>query len=47
MLRAGLIGALVSGVVGMLVNDLGTAVLSMAVALAVPLVLHAGVRATA
>ncbi|MFI7127222.1 hypothetical protein ACIBQ1_16110 [Nonomuraea sp. NPDC050153] len=44
MLRAGLVGALVSGVVGMLVNDSGTAVLSMAVALAVPLVLHAGVR---
>ncbi|MEV0612392.1 hypothetical protein AB0I81_03640 [Nonomuraea sp. NPDC050404] len=46
MLRAGLIGALVSGVVGMLVNDSGTAVLSMAVALAVPLVLHAGVRSS-
>lgn len=44
MLRAGLVGALVSGVVGMLVNDSGTAVLSMVVALAVPLVLHAGVR---
>ncbi|MFD0476998.1 hypothetical protein ACFQ0B_58880 [Nonomuraea thailandensis] len=44
MLRAGLVGALASGVVGMLVNDSGTAVLSMAVALAVPLVLHAGVR---
>ncbi|MEV0587001.1 hypothetical protein [Nonomuraea sp. NPDC050310] len=44
MLRAGLIGALVSGGVGMLVNDSGTAVLSMAVALAVPLVLYAGVR---
>ncbi|WP_344482258.1 hypothetical protein [Nonomuraea monospora] len=44
MLRAGLVGALVSGVVGMLVNDSGTAVLSMAVAMAVPLVLHAGVR---
>ncbi|GAA3202488.1 hypothetical protein [Nonomuraea helvata] len=44
MLRAGLVGALVSGVVGMLVNDSGTAVLSMAVALAVPLVLYAGVR---
>ncbi|SEG97264.1 hypothetical protein SAMN05444920_110299 [Nonomuraea solani] len=44
MLRAGLIGAMVSGVVGMLVNDSGTAVLSMVVALAVPLVLHAGVR---
>jgi hypothetical protein len=44
MLRAGLLGALASGVVGMLVNDSGTAVLSMVVALAVPLVLHAGVR---
>lgn len=44
MLRAGLIGALVSGVIGMLVNDSGTAVLSMAVALAVPLVLYAGLR---
>ncbi|WP_090931340.1 hypothetical protein [Nonomuraea jiangxiensis] len=47
MLRAGLIGALVSGVIGMLVNDSGTAVLSMVVALSVPLVLHAGVRAMA
>ncbi|MEO3868035.1 hypothetical protein ABGB18_04305 [Nonomuraea sp. B12E4] len=45
MLRAGLIGALASGVIGMLVNDSGTAVLSMVVALSVPLVLHAGVRA--
>ncbi|MEV7970058.1 hypothetical protein AB0O34_29345 [Sphaerisporangium sp. NPDC088356] len=45
MLRAGLIGALVSGVVGMLVNDSGAAVLSMALALAVPLVLSAGIRA--
>jgi hypothetical protein len=45
MLRAGLLGALVSGVVGMLVNDSGTAVLSMALALAVPLVLSAGIRA--
>ncbi|WP_253779873.1 hypothetical protein [Nonomuraea roseoviolacea] len=44
MLRAGLVGALVSGVVGMLVNDSGTAVLSMAVSLAVPLVLYAGLR---
>ena len=44
MLRAGLIGALVSGVVGMLVNDSGTAVLSMVVALAVPLVLYAGIN---
>ncbi|WP_084963547.1 hypothetical protein [Thermoactinospora rubra] len=43
MLRAGLIGTLVSGVVGMLVNDSGTAVLSMAVALAVPLVLYTGI----
>ncbi|MFC7387854.1 hypothetical protein [Sphaerisporangium rhizosphaerae] len=47
MLRAGLIGALVSGVVGMLVNDSGAAVLSMALALAVPLVLSAGIRALA
>ncbi|MFI7537768.1 hypothetical protein [Streptosporangium sp. NPDC049376] len=44
-LRAGLIGALVSGVVGTLVNDSGAAVLSMALALAVPLVLSVGVRA--
>ncbi|MBO3744846.1 hypothetical protein J5X84_02110 [Streptosporangiaceae bacterium NEAU-GS5] len=44
MLRAGLIGALVSGVVGMLVNDSGSAVLAMALALAVPLTLYAGVR---
>ncbi|MDH2427369.1 hypothetical protein [Sphaerisporangium sp. TRM90804] len=44
MLRAGLVGALVSGVVGMLVNDSGAAVLSMALALAVPLLLSAGVR---
>ncbi|MBG0817066.1 hypothetical protein [Planomonospora sp. ID82291] len=42
-LRAGLIGTLVSGVVGMLVNDSGAAVLSMALALAVPLVLSVGV----
>ncbi|WP_312894968.1 hypothetical protein [Nonomuraea soli] len=47
MLRAGLIGALVSAGVGMLVNDSGTAVLSMAIALAVPLVLYAGVRSMA
>ncbi|GAA3103842.1 hypothetical protein [Streptosporangium carneum] len=44
-LRAGLIGALVSGVVGMLVNDSGAAVLSMALALAVPLTLSVGVKA--
>ncbi|MBB2915012.1 hypothetical protein FHS43_006327 [Streptosporangium becharense] len=44
-LRAGLIGTLISGVVGMLVNDSGAAVLSMALALAVPLTLSAGVRA--
>ncbi len=44
-LKAGLLGALVSGVVGMLVNDSGAAVLSMALALAVPLVLSAGIRA--
>nr|WP_260408402.1 hypothetical protein [Planomonospora venezuelensis] len=42
-LKAGLIGVLVSGVVGMLVNDSGAAVLSMALALAVPLALSAGV----
>lgn len=45
MLKAGLLGALVSGVVGMLVNDSGAAVLSMALALAVPLVLSAGIQA--
>ncbi|MFF3443953.1 hypothetical protein [Streptosporangium sp. NPDC002721] len=44
-LRAGLIGTLVSGVVGMLVNDSGAAVLSMALALAVPLTLSAGISA--
>ncbi|HEX4811913.1 MAG TPA: hypothetical protein VFV66_04080 [Nonomuraea sp.] len=42
-LRAGLIGTLVSGVVGMLVNDSGAAVLSMALALAVPLLLATGI----
>lgn len=42
-LRAGLVGTLVSGVVGMLVNDSGAAVLSMALALAVPLVIATGV----
>ncbi|MEU9889480.1 hypothetical protein [Sphaerisporangium sp. NPDC051011] len=47
MLRAGLIGTLVSGVVGTLVNDSGAAVLSMALALAVPLVLSAGIAALA
>ncbi|RBQ14580.1 hypothetical protein DP939_39785 [Spongiactinospora rosea] len=44
-LRAGLVGTLISGVVGMLVNDSGAAVLSMALALAVPLVIAAGVAA--
>lgn len=44
-LRAGLIGTLVSGVIGMLVNDSGAAVLSMALALAIPLVLSAGIAA--
>ncbi|MFI7468264.1 hypothetical protein [Nonomuraea sp. NPDC049646] len=44
-LRAGLIGTLVSGVIGMLVNDSGAAVLSMALALAVPLLLAAGIGA--
>ncbi|MEW9554281.1 hypothetical protein [Nonomuraea sp. NPDC050783] len=42
-LRAGLIGTLVAGVVGMLVNDSGAAVLSMALALAVPLLLATGI----
>ncbi|MEU8149064.1 hypothetical protein [Nonomuraea sp. NPDC048901] len=44
-LRAGLIGTLVSGVLGMLVNDSGAAVLSMALALAIPLLLSAGISA--
>ncbi|MFG1684712.1 hypothetical protein ACGFNP_31440 [Nonomuraea sp. NPDC049269] len=44
-LRAGLIGTLVSGVIGMLVNDSGAAVLSMALALAIPLLLSAGIAA--
>ncbi|GAA1766634.1 hypothetical protein GCM10009734_88520 [Nonomuraea bangladeshensis] len=42
-LRAGLIGTMVAGVVGMLVNDSGAAVLSMALALAVPLLLATGI----
>jgi hypothetical protein len=44
-LRAGLIGTLVSGVLGMLVNDSGAAVLSMALALAIPLLLSVGISA--
>ncbi|MFF5212085.1 hypothetical protein [Streptosporangium sp. NPDC000396] len=44
-LKAGLIGTLVSGVVGMLVNDSGAAVLSMALALGVPLMLSVGIKA--
>ncbi|GAA3508653.1 hypothetical protein GCM10023075_68500 [Streptosporangium album] len=44
-LKAGLLGTLVSGVVGMLVNDSGAAVLSMALALGVPLVLSVGIKA--
>jgi hypothetical protein len=43
-LKAGLIGTLVSGVVGMLVNDSGAAVLSMALALGVPLTLSVGIK---
>ncbi|MEV5413426.1 hypothetical protein AB0K60_31910 [Thermopolyspora sp. NPDC052614] len=43
MLKAGLIGALVSGVIGTLVNDSGVAVLSMVLALTVPLVLAVGI----
>ncbi|MFI6505519.1 hypothetical protein [Nonomuraea typhae] len=42
-LKAGLIGTLVSGVVGMLVNDSGAAILSMALAMAIPLLLSAGI----
>jgi hypothetical protein len=44
-LKAGLIGTLISGVVGMLVNDSGAAVLSMALALGVPLTLSVGIKA--
>ncbi|WP_327091671.1 hypothetical protein OIE66_13875 [Nonomuraea sp. NBC_01738] len=44
-LKAGLVGTMVSGVIGMLVNDSGAAVLSMALALAVPLLLSAGIAA--
>jgi hypothetical protein len=43
MLRAGLAGTLACGVIGTLVNDSGLAVLSMALALAVPLVLATGI----
>ncbi|MFJ2029678.1 hypothetical protein [Streptosporangium sp. NPDC087985] len=43
-LKAGLVGTLVSGVIGMLVNDSGAAVLSMALALGVPLVLSVGIK---
>ncbi|MFI9555450.1 hypothetical protein [Nonomuraea endophytica] len=42
-LKAGLIGTLVSGVVGMLVNDSGAAILSMALAMAIPLLLSVGI----
>jgi hypothetical protein len=43
MLRAGLAGTLACGVIGTLVNDSGIAVLSMTLALAVPLVLATGI----
>ncbi|GGM91502.1 hypothetical protein GCM10010106_44190 [Thermopolyspora flexuosa] len=43
MLKAGLVGSLVCGVVGTLVNDSGVAVLSMVLGLAVPLVLATGI----
>lgn len=46
-LRAGLVGTLVSGVLGMLVNDSGAAVLSMALALAIPLVISVGIAVPA
>ncbi|MFI6323096.1 hypothetical protein ACIBG8_36590 [Nonomuraea sp. NPDC050556] len=42
-LKAGLTGTLVSGVLGMLVNDSGAAVLAMALALAAPLTISAGI----
>ncbi|MEU0564824.1 hypothetical protein ABZ297_05400 [Nonomuraea sp. NPDC005983] len=45
MLRAGLAGCLTSGVIGTLASDSGIAVLSMTLALAVPLALLAGVQA--
>ncbi|MCW2915914.1 MAG: hypothetical protein JWN52_3982, partial [Actinomycetia bacterium] len=45
MLRAGLMGALVTAVVGTLVNDSGVAVLALALVVAVPFVLVAGIRA--
>lgn len=44
-LRAGLIGTLVSGPIGMLVNDSRAAVPSMALALAVPLLPATGIGA--
>ncbi|MGH3392287.1 MAG: hypothetical protein ACRDOO_25730 [Actinomadura sp.] len=45
MLRAGLMGALVTAVVGFGVNDSGIAVLALALVVAVPIALTAGIRA--
>ncbi|MBC6462156.1 hypothetical protein [Actinomadura sp. HBU206391] len=45
LLRAGLMGALVTAVVGFGVNDSGIAVLALALVVAVPITLAAGIRA--
>jgi hypothetical protein len=45
MLRAGLMGALVTAVVGTLANDSGVAVLALALVVAVPFALVCGIRA--
>jgi hypothetical protein len=45
MLRAGLMGALVTAVVGTLANDSGVAVLALALVVAVPFALASGIRA--
>jgi hypothetical protein len=45
LLRAGLMGALLTAVLGTLVNDSGVAVLALGLVVAVPITLAAGVRA--
>jgi hypothetical protein len=45
LLRAGLMGALLTAVVGTLVNDSGVAVIALGLVVAVPITLAAGVRA--
>lgn len=45
LLRAGLMGALLTAIVGTLVNDSGVAVLALGLVVAVPIALAAGVRA--